>query len=158
DAMNVTRRTRLHLESLESRDAPAVTIVNPTTATFTDVDGDKVTIRVSAGTLTPGLFTTKVTGVGDQLQGIDLRGGGFDRVNLTISAVRAPAGDGLVNVGYINSTSHDLANVTVPGDLGRIAAGDGDAVAPALKALTVRSIGRFGTDTQSAGGNLKSNI
>jgi hypothetical protein len=62
-------------------------IVNPTTATYTDIDGDKVTVKVSSGILTASLFTTAATGPGDQLQAIDLSGGGFDGVNLTISAI-----------------------------------------------------------------------
>jgi hypothetical protein len=145
-------------ECLESRLAPAVALVNWVTATFTDVDGDKVTVNLSIGTLTAGLFTTGATGLGEQLQTIDLNGGGFDGANLTISVKKALAGDGLVNVGYINATGHDLGTVTVAGDLEQIDAGDGDPAAPAVKSLTVRSMGRYGTDTQSAGGSLESNF
>jgi len=148
----------LRLQPLESRLAPAVTIVNPTTATFTDVDGDKAIVKVSAGTLTPGLFTTAATGLGEQLQTINFGGGGFDGVNLTIMAVKAPTGDGLVNVGYINSNGHDFGAVRVAGDLGRIDAGDGDPEVAALKSLTVLSLGRYGLDTQGGTGYLQSGI
>ena len=82
------RTTRLHIERLESRETPSVSVVNPTTATFIDVDGDKVTITLSAGKLDATLFKTQATGVCDQLQRIDLSGGGFDRVNLSITADR----------------------------------------------------------------------
>jgi hypothetical protein len=154
----MTRRCPLALEPLEARRTPAVTIVNATTATFTDIDGDRATVKVSGGTLTAGLFTTAAKGLGDQLQTIDLSGGGFDRAGLTVTAARGPAGDGKVNVGFINSTNHDLGAVTVAGDLGRIAAGDADTTTTGLKSLGVRSLGRYGVDTQAAGGSLESDI
>ena len=47
------------------------------TATYTDVDGDLITITVSKGTLTPANFQTAPTGLGDQLQEINLSMGGF---------------------------------------------------------------------------------
>jgi thioredoxin reductase len=87
-------QTALRLEILESRDMPSVVIVNPTTATYTDVDGDHVTLKVSTGTLTTTLFTTLATGKGDQLQAIDLSGG-FDGASLTISVAKVAGGDGL---------------------------------------------------------------
>jgi hypothetical protein len=156
----MTTRSRNSLRGpqlLESRLAPAaVTIVNPTTATFTDVDGDAVTVRVSRGNLTAGVFTLRAEGSGHQLERITLSGGGFDHANLTLQASRGPDGDGLVNVGHVDSIGHDLGKVSVTGDLGRIDAGDGDPSAPAVKALAVRSLGRLKTDTQSAGGILKS--
>jgi len=37
------------LETLESRLLCSVTIVNPTTATYTDFDGDAVTVKTSLG-------------------------------------------------------------------------------------------------------------
>jgi hypothetical protein len=152
-------RCVLGLQALESRLVPTVTIVNATTAKFTDIDGDLATIKVSKGTLTAGLFTTTATGLGDQLQAIDFRAGGFDGADLTFSIVKVPGGDGLANVGYINSTDHDLGRVRVKGDLGQIDAGDAQTtLTPGLRALFVRSLGRFGTDTQVSGGNLESNI
>jgi hypothetical protein len=155
--MNPRRRLALGLVCLESRLAPAVTVATATTATYTDIDGDKVTVKVSAGTLTAGLFTTAAQGLGDQLQTVDLSGGGFDGVSVTVSVLKVATGDGLANVGYINSTLHDLGAVAVKGDLGRIDAGDAVTGTPGLKSLTVRSLGRYGTDTQ-AGGDLQSDI
>jgi hypothetical protein len=151
------RPSRLAVEALESRTTPTVTIVNATTATFTDVDGDLATVRVSKGTLTAGLFTTVASGSGDQLQTIDLSGGGFDGASLAITVRKAGSGDGHVNVGYINSTGHDLGAVSVAGDLGRIDAGD-NTTTPAIKSLTVASMGTLGVTTQAAGGTLSSNI
>lgn len=156
--MTSRSRSILAVECLESRLAPAVTIVNATTATFTDVDGDLATIKVSTGTLTAGLFTTGGAALGEQLQTIDFSGGGFDHADLTVSAKRVPTGDGLVNVGYINSTGHDLGKVTVVGDLAQVDAGDSDPLAPAVASLNVRSIGRYGLDTQFAGGSLNSHL
>ncbi|HEX3150029.1 MAG TPA: hypothetical protein VHR66_18275 [Gemmataceae bacterium] len=144
-----TRRLALHV--LESRLNPAVTIVNPLTATLTDIDGDLVTVKVSSGVLTAGLFTTQATGLGDQLQTINFSGGGFDGAALTVSVKKVPTGDGLVNVGYINSANHDLGVVSVAGDLGRIDAGDATTSTTAITSLSVRSMGRYGVDTQLAG-------
>jgi hypothetical protein len=147
------------VEPLESRIAPAVLVAaGGHSATYTDVDGDKVTVAVSTGTLTAGLFTTAASGVGEQLRLIDLSGGGFDGANLTFSSAKAPGGDGLVNVGYVNSLGHDLGKVSVKGDLGRIDAGTDSAGTPAIKSLTTRSLGRLFLDTQAPGDSLQSNI
>jgi hypothetical protein len=40
-------RTTSRIEALESRIAPALTIVGPHVATYDDVDGDHVTVTVS---------------------------------------------------------------------------------------------------------------
>src|SRR5436309_9817748 len=102
-------RYSLRIECLESRLTPSVTVVNATTAKFTDVDGDLVTIKVSSGTLTAGLFTTvAVTPGHDQLQKVDLSAGGFVGANLTFGVVKVSGGDWLANVGYVNSKRHDL--------------------------------------------------
>ena len=122
------------------------------TATYTDVDGDHVALKVSTGTLTPGLFTGTTSAGHDQLQLLDLSGGGFEKASLTFSVAKVAGGDGLVNVGYINSTGRDLGAVTVKGDLGQIDAGNAvTPTTPGLKSLTVVSMGRLGTDTQAAG-------
>ena len=150
----------IHIEILESRIAPAV-IVNPAAhniATYKDVDGDLVMIKVSSGDLTAaGTFTTFPTGAGDQLRKIDFHNGGFANADLTITVKKVAGGDGLAHIGYINSTGHDLGKVTIPGDLGAIDAGDSDVTKPGLLALTARSMGRFGIETQGAG-DLESDI
>ncbi len=148
----------LQIDCLESRIAPAVSIVNALTATYTDVDGDHVTIKFSSGTLTAGLFATVTAGLGDQLQSIDLSGGGFDNANITFTVAKVAGGDGFANVGYINSTGHDLGKIAVKGDLGQIDAGDATTATPGLRALSVRSLGRLGTDTQAVGSSLESDI
>src|SRR5258708_9459454 len=102
----------LRLEGPECRKVPSLGIDTPRTATYTDVDGDHVTVKVSTGTLTAGLFTTVASGSGDQLQEIDFSGGGFDQASLTFSVAHVAGGDGLATVRYINSTGHDLRPVT----------------------------------------------
>jgi hypothetical protein len=137
------------IEILESRIAPASVFH------YTDVDGDKVTITSSLGNLGAAGVVNVTAG---QLQLLDLSGGGFDGANLTFSVAKAFGGDGLANVGYINSTGHDLGIVRIKGDLGQIDAGDATFATPGLKALIARSLGRLGTDTQGGGGSLQSDI
>ena len=145
---------------------PQVNIsVDLKTATFTDVDGDLVTVKTSAGGFVQGDFTLVRAGKvrGAQLQKLDLSGpthDAFAGAKITISATRGPkGGDGFVNVGALLATGHDLGAVTIEGDLGQIDAGDGDPLKPALAGLTVQSLGRYGLSTQvAAGASLESNI
>src|SRR4030095_9728994 len=125
-------------EPLETRIAPA-------SLTLTDVDGDKVVITVSKGSLELG---GNVIVSGNQITMIDLSDSAFANANLKIVATRSDeGGDGFVNIGQINGGSHDLGKVSVDGDLGRITCGDGLPDSPALKSLTVQSLGRLGIST-----------
>jgi hypothetical protein len=125
-------------EPLETRIAPA-------SLTLTDVDGDKVVITVSKGSLELG---GNVIVSGTQITMIDLSDSAFANANLKIVATRTDeGGDGFVNVGQINGGTHDLGKVSVDGDLGRITCGDGLPDSPALKSLTVQSLGRLGIST-----------
>lgn len=151
------------MEPLESRIAPAAVF------TFTDVDGDVVKVVSSRGqdadlaaAIAPYLLPTAL---GSQCQEIDLSANAatFAGTSLMITARPGPlGGDGRVNIGYIDATGTDdgtaldLGAVKVPGDLGRIVAGDADASTRALGKLTVQSLGQLGTSTQAAGGNLGS--
>ncbi len=147
------------LEALESRTLLSVAVgATGKTATYTDTDGDLVTIKISEGTLTSANFTTVASGMGDQLEIIDLSAGGFDGANLTVTVKKVSTGDGLADIGYINSTDHDLGTVTIPGDLGRIDAGDADTKTPAVKSLSVQSMGAFALATQGSTGTLSSNL
>ena len=140
------------LETLESRTLLSVVILNGgKSATYTDIDGDSVTITVSKGTLTFADFTPSV-GDNIQLQELDLSAGGFDGANISMKVVKNGTGNGFADIGYINSSGHDLGTVSVLGNLGRIDAGDGDLTAPAVKSLTVRSIGVQGLVTQGGSG------
>jgi hypothetical protein len=134
-------------ESLESRLTPASVL------SYTDVDGDKVTIAASAGVL-----AGHATIVGGQLRLLDISDPSFDHANLTVSAVRAGVGDGLAAVGRINAGTNDLGAVTVKGDLGVIDAGSNTAGVPAVKSLSVRSMGVYGLATQGGAGDLVSDI
>jgi hypothetical protein len=123
--------------------------------TYTDVDGDKVTITSSVGALNDGNVLRTSFGIGARCLEL-LLGPTFAGANITFSVTRAPAGDGLANVGTIMAAGTDLGNVTVNGDLLAISCGAGNRDNPALKSLNVRSMGRFGTvDGQ---GNLESVI
>jgi hypothetical protein len=155
ESFNVFKQGGLTLKVQEN--SVAVTLMNATTAAFTDVDGDLVKIKVSKGILSFADFKLAPAGTvgGFQLQLVNLSddGGEFKDANLTITAARtALGGDGRVNVGYINATSVDLGTVTVEGDLGSITAGDATVVTPGIDTLTVRSMGSFGVSTQGPGG------
>src|SRR5262249_28007796 len=135
-------------------------------------DGDAVTVHVSKGSFTLSNpngghtgddFTLVNAGLGQQLQLIDFSddGGKFAHANLSITATRtSQGGDGLVNVGYLNSLGSDLGSVIIHGDLGRVNAGDTNtsATSPGLASLSVHSLGRLGASTQAAGGGLGSNV
>jgi len=137
------------IERLEERIAPAVLIVNTHTAKYTDVDGDKITIYINKGTLTGADFVSVSTGLGDQLQEINLTNPLFNGTNLTISALKSKTGDGLVNVGLINATGNDLGVVKIAGDLSSIEAGEPNSIG--LNALHLRSFGVAGTNTLPSG-------
>ncbi len=130
------------------------------TATYTDEDGDLVTVKLSKGSLSPLDFQLSVgANGGGLLRSLLLNDDGaeFDGANLAITSKAANGGDGLVRVGHINSAGSDLGTVLVDGDLGRISAGD-IAVDPAVKSLTVQSMGRSGTTTQASLPSTKSNL
>ncbi|HJZ93151.1 MAG TPA: hypothetical protein VKE40_19900 [Gemmataceae bacterium] len=153
-------RSGLRLEPLESREVPA-TLVNASTLTYQDVDGDTVRVSFSKAILTPGnvntvfIFDTGTAdsgnSTGQQLRRIDLTGLGATAtgVGITTTAARSSAtgGDGFAAVGQINATGIDLGAVTIDGDLGRIVAGDDAIATTGLKGLTALSLGRYGTST-----------
>jgi hypothetical protein len=90
--------------------------------------------------------------VGLQLQKIDLSDPVFQGTSLTISAKRGTVGgDGYVDVGFVQHTGRDLGKVVIDGDLGRISGGDATVATPAVKSLTVQSMGVYGLSTQDAG-------
>jgi hypothetical protein len=103
------------VEPLESRIAPA-------SLTFTDVDGDNVTITTTgAGTLTLGgnVIVSPLPGAQTQHVTLDLTDAAFQGANVSIVATRDPVkgGDGLVNIGSIDAGGRDLGKVFVDGDL-----------------------------------------
>lgn len=78
---------------------------------------------------------------------------------ITVTAVKAGAGNGVADIGYINATGIPLGAVSTTGDLGQIDAGAG-AVATGLASLKVKTLGgRDPVDTQPVTGrSLTSNI
>lgn len=127
------------------------------TATYRDIDGDLVTVKTTKGAFDGsefiGIATTPANG--GQLERLILDAD-FTGASITFTAKRtADGGNGFVNVGFVDATNVNLGAVTIPGDLGRIRAGDGSNV-PALKALTVQSMGLLGVSTQGPGNSLSS--
>jgi hypothetical protein len=164
-------------EHLESRIAPAYalpTLVNARTVTYTDGDGDLVTITLSKGFFEDPndllqndfVFVDVVGGVTNskQLGRLDFVGDTvLDGANVTITAKpsrETPTsplrGDGMVNIGHIDATGIDLGAVNIRGDLGAIDAGDSNLKDGGLKSLTVLSLGEEGTLTGAP--DLVSNI
>src|SRR4030095_3213865 len=145
------------IEPLEARVAPA-------SLTFTDVDGDLVTVTTSKGSnIELAAIVTKANeGIGEELRLINFAlnsatQAAFAGTNLTVTAKRTSlGGDGFVNVGYIEAIGIDLGKVVIRGDLGVIDAGDGVRATGAIKSLSVQSLGRFGLDTGAP--DLKSDI
>lgn len=128
------------IEPLEARIAPA-------SITFTDLDGDLVTITVSKGTLAQ--LTAAAGNLADhRLQVLNLTAADFSGASVSITAKPvAGKGDGFVNVGYINATGNVLSSVLVDGDLMTIDVGNLSKNAVALGSLTVHSMGALGLNT-----------
>jgi|GEM_PF-2357128 len=140
---------------LTSVDAANVVTIAPTgkSATFTDVDGDLVTVKITKGTLTKDNFQFGGIGSGIangyQLQTLLLTQSQYDGAAVTITAKpTALGGNGHVNVGSINALGHDLASVSVPGDVSFLQAGDNDVKKPGLGKFVADSMGVLGPITQ----------
>lgn len=135
--------TMARIEALESRIAPA-TIVNPTTVTYTDIDGDLVTITVSKGDLTGRLTFLPVladgTNTPQQLQIINLALPQFANADLDI-VVNNTNGDGYAHVGFLNAKGVDLGDVDIFGDVGKLLAGDAKLNTTAINTLKLHSLG-----------------
>lgn len=151
-------QARLNLQPLEAREVPA-TLLGPTRISYQDVDGDTVTVAFSKPILTPTnvntIFTFNtglVNGTNNpqQLQSINLLGiASASGTTIATSAVRSPinGGDGFANLGQIEATDLDIGSVTIDGDLGRIFLGNATPNRLTIGAISVHSMGRFGTST-----------
>ena len=152
-----TPAARPSIEALEARIALASVFV-----TYSDVDGDIVKVTASkpgpgAPSLDPSDF--HFLNGGSQLAQLDLTAPDFQGAKIVFSVTKAPGGDGVAHVGYIDATGRDLAQVVVQGDLGRIKAGDAKSNGtPGLGLLSASSVGEYGLATQNAGGDLSSAI
>ena len=132
--------------------------MNATTATYRDVDGDTVKIKLTKGTLAPADFTLMPLGAagGAQLETLNLGDAGFAGTDVSVTVTKAATGDGLVNIGRINAGANNIGAVSVPGDLGVLDAGSGAGTA--VKSLSVRSMGSYGLSTHGGAGMLESDI
>ncbi len=95
------------------------------TATWTDIDNDAVTLKITKGTLTESNFRM-LAGAGSlqALERLTLADPQFAGTNITITAKRLNGlGDGRVNIGTIDATNLDIGAVTISGDIQRIVAG-----------------------------------
>jgi len=137
------------IELLESRIAPAAIFVSANTATYTDQDGDLITVKFGKPILTDGvggnvatILATSAAGSGERLDLINLTGvAGAAGTSISVTAKLAGNGDGLVNVGRISSDV-DLGAVAIRGDLHEIDAGDlADTTKAGVKSLSVYSFG-----------------
>ncbi|HEX4086339.1 MAG TPA: hypothetical protein VHY22_15600 [Chthoniobacteraceae bacterium] len=143
-------------------------LVSPTTLTFQDKNGDLATVTISKPLFNASnvnkIFTFDTgsvngsNGTAQQLELLNITklGQAAHGMDIAITATPVESSPGIVNVGFINASGIDLGNVSVAGDLGRIAAGD--ISAHALKSLTVESMGAQGISTQKSGGNLNTKI
>ena len=148
------------IEALEARIAPA-TLVNATTVTYQDVDGDLVTVKVSKPIFTEmnvaSIFSfagSSFGGTGGQaLSAVDLRAlpTSANGLNLTVTAKPSPTagGNGSVAIHGIDASDVsggaglgiDLGIVSVQGEIAYIDAGDTNSDTLAIKALTVQALG-----------------
>jgi len=139
-----------------------VRLVGPHNATFTDVAGDRVVIKVSRGKLKVENFTIVPSGLGAQLALVDFSNKQeFAGANVKIMTKRADGAQGSlrsVDVGAFDASGIDLGKVTIRGDLGQIDVGTGDESKPALVKLRAHSLGGRGLITQLPGGSLNSDI
>ena len=128
----------MNIEPLEGRIAPAAVV------TFTDIDGDSVTVTSSKGTKAQleAALTLTPEGVGRfSLTLVDLTTNSavFSGASLSVVAKRGPdGGDGFANVRRVDATGMDIASVKIDGALRELDAGGGLATS-VLKNITVHA-------------------
>ncbi len=156
------------IEPLEARIAPAVVIPTFSTdgrsATWTDVDGDEVTLKITKGSLDATNVILESGPIqGAVLHALNITATEFSGTNITITAARddAAGGNNSVNVGFINADGIPLGAVKISGDLARINAGLETLTtksAPAVKSLSVFSMGLVDDFTLAQPGALLSEL
>jgi hypothetical protein len=158
------------IEALEDRIAPASLLPGGKIVTFTDQDGDDVTVKFSKPILTNanvGSIFKFDNGFGDTgpqfLKSLALSGLGPEAngVNVTITAHRSitNGGNGQVDMGSIDASNVLLANgtglgidlgkVRVQGSLSFLDAGDTDLSTPAVKSIDVYGLGLLSPGVES---------
>jgi hypothetical protein len=133
------RSSHSAIETLESRIAPA-------TFTLHDVNNDIVRFTSSSSAFVSTDVTTPLGAVDNHdafvVNLTGLTGPHNVPATLTVSVTKAGGGDGQVYVGIV-APGTDLGAINIVGDLGLLTAGTGSSTVPAIKSLTVSSIGRF---------------
>ena len=176
------------LERLEARIAPAAFLVvrtNSTTfgavaaggavspftfspdgksATYTDSDGDLISLTVSKGRLrTENFDFTPIAGTSRiDVHLLDLTalglGAKFQGASIGVRVMN-PGGDGFGDLRGIKATGIDLNRVIVQdGDLGQIDVGDANLATPAIALLQADQMGFYGSAGQPAGQDTVSKI
>lgn len=123
------------IESLETRIAPAGIQL-----TYVDIDGDKVTITASKGSLTASNLTLSDSDAGNLLT-LSLTDTSFSGADITFTVKKGPKGDGRADLGTLDATGVDLGTVTIKGDVSRVFAGDANTQSPAFLKLQTNSFG-----------------
>lgn len=120
----------LHLtaiEPLEPRIAPAsVTIYATTkTATWTDWDGDLITLKWT--TVTAPSFDFHDDGLGVTVDRINLSSPAHQNIGLTVTIKAAGGGDGFVDIGRLGATGVAIKSLSAPkASFAELDAGDGN--------------------------------
>jgi hypothetical protein len=150
------------IEALEDRIAPAALLPGGKVVTFTDIDGDNVTVKFSKPILTDAnvssifLFVNTFTDNGPQsltsLVLADL-GPEANGVNVTVTAHRSAVtgGNGQVHIGAVDASNVnlntgtgagiDLGKVRIQGTVNFLDAGDADVTTPAAKSIDLLGLG-----------------
>lgn len=120
----------------EDGPGPVVTISgDQLSASYLDVDGDKVKVKTTRGQFTQAMFDLRAEGQGAQLEKLTISDAAFAKASLTFKAkLVGGVGDERVNVGAVDATNIALATVKVAGDLGQLDASR-------AKQLTAKSLG-----------------
>jgi len=152
-AKHILRRM---IEPLEPRIAPATVAVVGQTASWTDFDGDKVTLKWTVGAAP--IFSTDDVG---SLDGLVVKRIAFTGTNtgaaVTLTVKAAGGGDGRIDLGRVDATGVGLASWSSPrATIAEIDAGDGTASFKTFVSggLGVHAVGLF----SGAGGDGTSQI
>ncbi len=157
---------------LTAVDPSSVVVVAPPTfspngrvATYTDLDGDLVTVRTNKGGFTAQNFVMVNTSgaTGAALRTLDLSaavaGLAFRGASISVAVTKAGSGDGFVNIGRVNATGIDLKSVTVFGELQQVDAGDAVLKTAGLGTLSALAMGVNALDPLfSAGGAAQDDL
>lgn len=110
------------------------------TVFFTEPDGDHLAIKVSKGMLGLNDFEFAAVPGGALIKSIHLAGHStLSGTNLTVSS--DGAGNGQATIGQVDAAGLNLGKVKIAGDVSSIIAGSGSGDAPAIKNITIGSLG-----------------